>query len=105
MPFIGRAAQESGRVVLIDRDHTEMTYAAAEVLENQCYDACWFETHEQQMALEQVLLELGDSAKSLGEQLQRGATRVLTQMNGIWEEATRAAGNLTTNPYLRTIQR
>ncbi len=32
VPFIGRTAQEDGRVVLIDRDHTEMTYAAAEVL-------------------------------------------------------------------------
>lgn len=31
-PFIGRKGQEAGRVVLFDQDHTEMTYAAAELL-------------------------------------------------------------------------
>jgi 2,4-dienoyl-CoA reductase-like NADH-dependent reductase (Old Yellow Enzyme family) len=30
--FIGRQAHEPGRVVLFDQDHTEMTYAAAELL-------------------------------------------------------------------------
>jgi thioredoxin reductase len=32
LPFIGRKAGEAGRVVLFDEDHTEGTYAAAELL-------------------------------------------------------------------------
>ena len=32
LPFIGRKAGEAGRVVIFDEDHTEMTYAAAELL-------------------------------------------------------------------------
>ncbi|MBT8422221.1 MAG: FAD-dependent oxidoreductase, partial [Gammaproteobacteria bacterium] len=31
LQFVGRNSQEDGRLVIVDRDHTEMTYAAAEM--------------------------------------------------------------------------